>query len=210
MEIVLTQDVVGLGDVGQRVVVKSGYARNFLLPQGMAVEIGSSSARQAAHKMKQVEAKKKRFKVEADKLVQKLNDIKLELELRVGKSGKVFGSLSARDIAAKLKEKDFDIDRRRVLLVEPIKKIGQQDIKIKLHPEVTTEIKIDVKAINPTKEEEKQEALEARNKIDSVSEQKASEQGDMENSEVLDDNASEQEAVSSEAVEAKKEDTPEE
>ena len=72
MEIVLTQDVVGLGDVGQKVIVKSGYARNYLLPQGMAVEIGSASARQAAHKMKQVEAKKKRFKVEAEKLVDKL------------------------------------------------------------------------------------------------------------------------------------------
>ena len=172
MEIVLTQDVVGLGDVGQKVIVKSGYARNYLLPQGMAVEIGSASARQAAHKMKQVEAKKKRFKVEAEKLVDKLKSLKLELGLRVGKSGKVFGSLSTRDIAAKLQESGFDIDRRRVLLTEPIKKIGQQNVKVKLHPEVTTEIKIDVIAIKPTKEEEKLEATEAKKKIETASEEK--------------------------------------
>ena len=172
MEIVLTQDVVGLGDVGQKVIVKSGYARNYLLPQGMAVEIGSASARQAAHKMKQVEAKKKRFKVEAEKLVDKLKSLKLELGLRVGKSGKVFGSLSTRDIAAKLQESGFDIDRRRVLLTEPIKKIGQQNVEVKLHPEVTTEIKIDVIAIKPTKEEEKLEATEAKKKIETASEEK--------------------------------------
>ena len=168
MEIVLTQDVVGLGDVGQKVIVKSGYARNFLLPQGMAVEIGSASARQAAHKMKQVEAKKKRFKVDAEKLVDKLKSLSLELELRVGKSGKVFGSLSTRDIAAKLQEAGFDIDRRRVLLSEPIKKIGQQSVEVKLHPEVTTEVKIDVKAVKPTKEEESQEASEVKEKVEAA------------------------------------------
>ncbi len=183
MEIVLTQDVVGLGDVGQKVIVKSGYARNFLLPQGMAVEIGSASARQAAHKMKQVEAKKKRFKVEAEKLVDKLKSTKVELELRVGKSGKVFGSLSTRDIATKLQEAGFDIDRRRVLLAEPIKKIGKQSVGVKLHPEVTTEIEIDVKAVKPTKEEESQEASEAKQKIETASEENDTAENDASSSE---------------------------
>ena len=171
MEIVLTQDVVGLGDVGQRVLVKSGYARNYLLPQGMAVEIGSASARQAAHKMTQIEAKKKRFKVDAEKVAKKLQSLNVELELRVGKSGKVFGSLSTRDISAKLQSAGFDIDRRRVLLAEPIKKIGQQEVQIKLHPEVTTALKINVKAIQPTKDEEEQEASLAKQKMDNATSQ---------------------------------------
>ena len=182
MEIVLAQDVVGLGDVGQRVVVKSGYARNYLLPQGMAVEIGSASARQAAHKMKQVEAKKKRFKVEAEKLVEQIKALTIGLELRVGKSGKVFGSLSTRDISAKLKENGFDIDRRRVLLSEPIKKIGGQSVEIKLHPEVTTELKLNVKAIKATKEDEKEEASEVKQKIETASDENKSEEGSAEES----------------------------
>ena len=182
MEIVLAQDVVGLGDVGQRVVVKSGYARNYLLPQGMAVEIGSASARQAAHKMKQVEAKKKRFKVEAEKLVEQIKALTIGLELRVGKSGKVFGSLSTRDISAKLKENGFDIDRRRVLLSEPIKKIGEQSVEIKLHPEVTTELKLNVKAIKATKEDEKEEASEVKQKIETASDENKSEEGSAEES----------------------------
>ncbi|MCB0325560.1 MAG: 50S ribosomal protein L9 [Bdellovibrionales bacterium] len=168
MKIILTDDVVGVGDIGETVQVKPGYARNFLIPRGFAIEAETRNARQVAHRMRQIEAKKKRLKGDAEGRGKQLGALRPEMPLRVGSGGKVFGSVSARDLAAKLTEMGFEIDRRRVLLAEPIRKLGTHKVKIKLHSEVVVTIEVEVVAAEATKAEEDRaveagrQAIEAR------------------------------------------------
>lgn len=154
MEIILTEDVLGLGDIGEKVKVKAGYARNYLIPRGSAIEAGSRMAGVAAHKMKQIEAKSKKLKGDAESFAKKLSLSNLTFELRVGKSGKVFGSVTAKEIADKLNELGHDVDRRRVLLAEPIKKVGAQDITVRLHKEVEGVVRVTVVAIEALPQED--------------------------------------------------------
>ncbi len=162
MKVLLTDDVVGLGDIGETVTVRPGYARNFLIPNGLAIEAGADNARVVAHKMKQVEAKKKKLKTEAEEKGAHLREVQVEVFLRVGSGGKVFGSIHSRDIADKLTELGHQIDRRRIVLEEPIKKIGAHTVHVRLHADVETPITVTVSPLAATKEEEEREAEEAR------------------------------------------------
>jgi large subunit ribosomal protein L9 len=168
MKILLTDDVVGLGDIGETVKVKAGYARNFLIPNGLAYEVGATGAKEAQHRARQLEAKKNHLKVEAEALAERMSLKPLKLELRVGSGGKVFGSIATKDIAAALKASEFEIDRRRVQLNEPIKKIGEHVVKVKLHPEVYAEIKVVVKSLEATKEQEQAETGAAKRRLDEL------------------------------------------
>lgn len=170
MNIILTDDVAGLGDIGETVKVKAGYARNFLIPRGLAREAGTASAKQLAHWMKQIEAKKKKLKVSALDRAENLSSVKIELELRVGEHNKVFGSIGARDIAQKLVELGYEVDRRRVLLTEPIKKLGEHKVAVKLHQEVEGLISVIINPRRSTKEDEYQAVAEARNSLEEASE----------------------------------------
>lgn len=172
MKVLLTNDVVGLGDIGQAVNVKPGYARNFLIPRGFAVESGAASAKSVAHKMKQIEAKKNRMQVEAEKEAAAIGKIKVQIGLRVGRGGKVFGSVTTRQIAQKLAEQDVDIDRRRILLPEPIKKLGKKEVRVKLHSNVVPTIEVEIVAIAATAEEERLETQEAKEVIEAVAEER--------------------------------------
>ena len=166
MRVILKDDVVGLGDIGQTVNVKAGYGRNFLIPQGKAIEAGSKNAAVVAHFQKAIEKKKKALKVAGEQEAGKLRDLDIELDLRVASGGKVFGSVTSRMIAEELKKHGFDIDRRRILLGEPIKKIGVHFVNVKLHSEVKAQLKVVVNEKAAAKEEEEQEALEAKAKIE--------------------------------------------
>lgn len=169
MKIILTDDVVGVGDIGQEVKVKAGFARNYLIPRGLALESGSVGAKEAEHRMRQIEAKKKRMKVAAEAEADKLAQASVVVELRVGSGGKVFGSVGTRDIAQKLAAQGFDVDRRRVLLGDPIRKIGTQSVRVKLHSEVIVEVPVKVNAIAASKEQEAEETEEARQAIEEKS-----------------------------------------
>ncbi len=169
MRVVLKEDVVGLGDIGQNVSVRRGYARNFLIPRGLAFEVGTAHAREIAHKMMQVEAKKKRYKGAAEEEGKRLKNLVLKTSLRVGTGGKVFGSITSREISDKCKEQGFDIDRRRVILSEPIKKTGTHYVEVKLHPEVKVQVRVDVEAIQASREEEDKETDEVRTTLESAS-----------------------------------------
>lgn len=168
MEIILREDVLGVGDIGETVKVRGGYARNFLVPRGLAVESGAKNAKKIAHEMRQIQSKKKNLLVEAQALANSIEQALVELSLRVGKGGKVFGSISTKDISEKLKEINFEIDRRRVLLEEPIRKVGTHFVSIKLHPEVKAKLKVVINKAEATKEEEAREAKEARSNLDAV------------------------------------------
>lgn len=172
MEVVLTEDVVGLGDIGEKVKVRAGYARNFLVPKGLAVEIGTTGAKEAAHKMRQLQAKRNKLKVDAQSLAERLSASSIIFTLKVGKGGRVFGSITAKDLSVKLTELGFEIDRRRVQIVEPLKRIGEHKVKVKLHPEVFAELKVSIEASEATKEQEAQEADIARTAIEKAVEEK--------------------------------------
>ena len=166
MKIVLTEDVVGVGDIGDTVKVRPGYARNYLIPRGLAVELGSKSAGFLKHKTQQIEAKKSRLKGEAAELSAKVENLSIEFGLRVGSGGKVFGSIGTRDIAERLSQEGIVLDRRRVLLSEPIRRPGEYEVRVKLHSEVVSQLKIKVNKLKATKAEEEAEAEQARQRIE--------------------------------------------
>lgn len=147
MEVILKDDIVGLGDIGQKVKVKPGYARNFLIPQGLAVELGARRAKQLKNQMLQIEKKKKELAVSANESADKIRNTTLKLKLRVAPGGKVFGSIGARDVSKAFQEAGFEIDRRRVLLADPIKKIGVHLVDVKLHADVLTQVKVEVEEL---------------------------------------------------------------
>ena len=168
MRVLLTDDIVGVGDIGESVSVRPGFARNYLIPRGLAIETGAASAKSIAHRMRQIEAKKKQLQSVATEKANELSNKTVELTLRVGKGGKVFGSITARHIAEALTEQGFEVDRRRILLNEPIKRIGSREVKVKLHPEVVTNLAVNVSAVDATAEEQQREADEAKQKIEAA------------------------------------------
>lgn len=142
MEIILTQDVPKLGYKGDTVKVRPGYARNYLIPQAMGViatkvnaKIMEENQRQAAHKIAKV-------KQEAEDLAAKLNDTTIEMVAKTGTSGKIFGSITTLQVAQSLKEKGFDIDRRKISLNEEIKNVGSYQATLDLHKNVKATINL--------------------------------------------------------------------
>lgn len=173
MQVILTEDVVGVGDIGETVTVKPGYARNFLIPRGVAIETASSSAKQIAHVSRQIEAKKRRLKGAAEERGRELAARTVEFTLRVGSGGKVFGSVGNRDIAAALSAQGIEIDRRRVLLSEPIRSIGDHSVRVKLHAEVTVPLTVRVTKAQATEGEEQEETDEARAELEAAAAERA-------------------------------------
>jgi len=142
VEVILNQDVNKLGKAGAVVKVKDGFARNFLIPNGLALPLTPSN-------LKRLEQEKQRKILETQKIQKESEDLKMRLEslsLTITASAKeedeLFGSVTSQDIAAVLKEEGLEIDKRHILLDEPIKALGIYEIPIKLHSEVTATIKV--------------------------------------------------------------------
>jgi large subunit ribosomal protein L9 len=142
MEIILKEDVQNLGRALELVKVKTGYAHNFLFPRGMAVLATLSAKKQVAADREKIEERhrqeKKVFQAQADKM----KDLSLTIAAKVSDGEKLYGSIQASDISAKLKDAGYDIDKRNVLLAEPIKSLGMYTLKIQLHKDVETKIKL--------------------------------------------------------------------
>lgn len=147
MKVILTQEVLGLGDPGEVVTVKNGYGRNYLVPRGLAIEATKKN-------IKTVEAERERISIKAARDAGKVADEAAKLKgravtikARAGESGKLYGSVTNMDIAAALAETGFDIDRRRIILAEgPLKSLGEHTIPVKLHPQVVVDIQVTVEA----------------------------------------------------------------
>ena len=140
MEVILQENYPSLGYVGDRVKVRPGYARNYLLPRGIALEVNSGNAKLLSHRMSLVAAKKAKLKAQALEEAKKFEGLILEFNLKIGERGKSFGSVSARDVEASLKDKGFELDRRQINLPEQIKSGGDFEVFIVLHSEVTTKV----------------------------------------------------------------------
>ena len=144
MDVILTENVKNLGTIGEVVKVKPGYGRNFLVPQGLAVEASEA-------KLKEVEHHKRQLNRKAEKLSQEAADVKARIEAvectfvhKASEEGKLFGSVTSMEIAESLASQGIEIDRRKILLEQPIKELGEHAVDIKLNAGVNAIVKINV------------------------------------------------------------------
>lgn len=144
MQVILTKEVLGLGDPGQIVKVKPGYGRNYLIPQGMAIEATKKNLSQVEAEKTRLEAQLVRDAEKVKSEAEGISGVSLTLTAKSGEAGKLFGSVTNMDLAKALAEAGFDIDRRRILLEAPIKQLGTHDFKIKLHPHVVVDLSVTV------------------------------------------------------------------
>ena len=144
MEIILRADVQHLGKIGEVVKVKDGYARNYLLPQGLAYPATDANKKKIAYEgerlVKQHAAEKSAAETEATRLA----DVQLTFEVKVGDEEKLYGSVTAGDIQRKLEELGIKVDKRKIDLPEPIRELGEYKVGIKIHPEVRPEVRVTV------------------------------------------------------------------
>ncbi len=144
MKVILLENIEGLGAVGQEVKVKEGYARNFLIPQGKAAEASQSNLKTLKAKIDSRIKKEAKTKQEAQLLAEKLSTVMLDFEIKAGKDGKLFGSITSSDVVEALKEKGFEIDKKRIVS-EPIRHTGSHTVSIKLYHDVIVTVNVDVK-----------------------------------------------------------------
>jgi large subunit ribosomal protein L9 len=145
IKVILRDAVPALGDAGMVVAVRPGYARNYLLPRGLAYEATSANLRQLEDERKAAEARAKRDFLEARRRASQLEGISLTFHALAGEESKLFGSITSGDIADRLKDEqalDFEVDRRWIELPDPIKALGVYTVSVRLHAEVRPEIKV--------------------------------------------------------------------
>lgn len=142
MKVILQEDVANLGSVGDLVNVSDGFGRNFLIPRGMAMLADEGNVRRLKHQQKVTEHKRKKLLTEAKATAEKLNHTAISIRRRAGEDDKLFGSVTNRDIAAALAEDGFSLDRRDILLAEPIHAIGMFHVDVKLAMGVKAQVKV--------------------------------------------------------------------
>ena len=163
MKLLLNEDVDGLGFCGDEVEVKDGYGRNFLIPKGKALLATPNNLKAFNHQKRIVQAKVKKVTTIAQGVADEISKATLQTKKKMGEGGKMFGSVTAQEISDLLKAKGIEIDRRKIQMQEPIKKAGEFTVPVKLHPEVTAQIKLIVdgeKVEEKTETKEKKEASE--------------------------------------------------
>ncbi|KMP11042.1 50S ribosomal protein L9 [Candidatus Nitromaritima sp. SCGC AAA799-A02] len=144
MKLLLKEDVQGLGDCGDEVEVRDGYGRNFLIPQGKAIMATPKNLKQFSHQKSIVQGRLKKIKVGADSLAQEIEKVTCAFKKKAGQQGKLFGAVTTQEISENLRAQGIELDRRKIQLKEPIKALGDFEVSVKLHPEVTVKIKITV------------------------------------------------------------------
>jgi len=142
MKIILRETLENLGEIGDVVEVKDGYARNYLIPRKLAYEANTRNLNQLEAQKKQLDRKIEKDKLNAEKLRDELEKVSLTIQMKVGEDGKLFGSVTTQMIADELKDKGFDIDRKKIVIPEPIKALGIYTIEMKLHKEVEAKVKV--------------------------------------------------------------------
>ena len=144
MKVILLEEVRGSGKAGDVVNVSDGYARNMLIPRGLAVEATPQNIKQLEKKKEAMAKKFAEDKAAALEMKKKLEETTVEVKAKAGKSGKVFGSVTSADIADALQAMGFDVDKKKIQLDSPIKTLGQETVSVKLFTEVTAKIKVNV------------------------------------------------------------------
>ncbi|HEX6407821.1 MAG TPA: 50S ribosomal protein L9 [Gemmatimonadales bacterium] len=146
IEVILREDIKTLGRAGEMVRVKPGYARNYLLPQGLAYEATEGNRKRIAAETRVRAAKDQAERTEAERMAGTLSGLTLTLKGKAGEEGKLFGSVTSQDIAEALASQGYSFDRRRIELEHPIKTTGTHAVSLRLHPEVHAELRVSVVA----------------------------------------------------------------
>jgi large subunit ribosomal protein L9 len=146
VQVILREDVLKLGDAGDLVSVKPGYARNYLVPQGKAMLATAERVNEVEHQKRVISEKLAKELGDLKAVQAKLQGVSLEFEAQAGEEGKLFGSVTAQNLAERLTEKGLDVDRRKIVLDEPIKTVGTHTVAIRLRSDVVAEFTVTVTA----------------------------------------------------------------
>jgi large subunit ribosomal protein L9 len=144
MEVILREHVDNLGRRGDVVKVAEGYARNYLLPRKLALPVNDNNKRQIDRERKLAEARDMEEKGAAEAIAARLTQLEVEIRRRVGENDTLYGSVTSQDVAQALKDKGFDIDKRKIALPDPIKALGETTVPVKIHRDVTAQVKVKV------------------------------------------------------------------
>lgn len=144
MKIILKEDIKKLGKMGQIVDVADGYARNYLVPKGLAVEASTKNIRSLEHEKKIIQEKARKHKDSAQDLASRISAMTLTIKAKAGEEEKLFGSVTTMDIAEALLAQGVEIEKKKIVLEEPIKRLGSYSVQIKLHPDVSVPLTIEV------------------------------------------------------------------
>ena len=146
IEVILREDVKTLGRAGEMVRVKPGYARNYLLPQGLAYEATVGNKKRIAAETRARASREQAERSEAERVATTLSAVQLSLSGKAGEEGKLFGSITSQDVADALARQGHTVDKRRIELEHPIKTVGEHAVTVRLHPEVHSELRVSVVA----------------------------------------------------------------
>jgi large subunit ribosomal protein L9 len=146
MQVILREDIDKLGKIGDLVKVSEGYARNFLVPKKKAIEATPKNLHAMDHAKKMVADRIRKLKKEATAEADKLKGLSVVIKAKTGEEGKLFGSVTTMDIAEAMKEQGFSIDKRKIVMDEPIKRLGDFTVSVKLHTDIVVEVKVSVVA----------------------------------------------------------------
>lgn len=148
MKVILLQDIKGVGKKNQIINANDGYAKNFLFPKNLAVEADKNNLSKLNNQQKIEEQKKQEELQQAQNLASQLEKLNVQISVKLGENGKLFGSVTNKEIAHYLQENfNIKIDKKKIVLSEPIKTLGEKQVEIKLHPKVTSKIKVTIKEL---------------------------------------------------------------
>lgn len=142
MKIILRQDMPNLGEMGETVEVKDGYARNYLIPRQIAYFASEGALKRLESEKKQFEKRLEKEKDRAEDLAAKLSEVQISLAMKVGEEGRLYGSVTPQMIGNELSVMGYDVDRRNIIIEEPIKSLGVFDVKLKLHSDISSNLKV--------------------------------------------------------------------
>ena len=146
MRIILREDVASLGKSGDLVTVKDGYGRNYLLPQGLGMLATEHNVKQIEHQKKVIAARNAKLAKDAQAVADKISSLEVTIKRQAGEGDRLFGSITAQDVADALAAKGQAVDKRKIELEHPIKTIGQHTVPVRLHPDVIAEVRVTVAA----------------------------------------------------------------
>ncbi len=144
MKVILKDNIEGLGKAGQIINVKDGYARNFLLPRGLALIADEKNMKLLEYQRKKIEEEAKKKLQDAQSIAERMSNITLTLKAKAGEDLKLFGSITPKDIAEALEKEGFNIDKKQINIAEPIKRIGEYEVEVKLASNVSAKVKLNV------------------------------------------------------------------
>ncbi|MEN2994427.1 MAG: 50S ribosomal protein L9 [Thermodesulfovibrio sp.] len=142
MRVILKEDVQGLGKAGQIVNVKDGYARNYLLPKGLALVADEKNLKVLEYQKRKIEEEAKKKRQDAESIANRLSSLELKIQAKAGEDQKLFGSITAKDIAEALQKEGFSVEKKQINILEPIKRLGEYEVEVKLLQNVTARLKV--------------------------------------------------------------------